>query len=590
MIFETLLETVASAHNAGRHRALLESVWEQERWFDTPHQRQAAERVEKALLSAGLMEAGVVPYEADGETRWQDWITRMAWRCPAAQLRMGAEVLADRKTTPQCVVMWSGPMDETTAGVVDGDAMETVDPARVAGKFVLTAEPPQQMKQKLLGTDALAVVSDYLGPTHGADEETVKWCNTWSDRPGGWYVHADDTPMPGFNLSPRMGRKLRDALAADANVQLSGFCQSELFAGEGQNVTAVLPGRQPDREIWIYGHAAEQGAHDNASGVSVLVEAITMLAELVREGRLPQPDCGIRVITTEECLGMVAFATKHETLRDRAMAGLNIDGVGDATSPERPFSLYWGGLASPTIGWPLAGAIGRRVMGMEEGYHLGNEFEPPTADHMIADPNCGIPGAWIGMGKNSTGYHSSFDTPAVCSDISLRSNAILTATWAYAMAAMSNELVESALPEMVQWLEANVVGGEAGSDAARLRSWAAAACLRDAERFGVEASVFERAAEKYVPAGSAPLEDLPDSGTVYERTAWGTCTFETLPPERSKGLSCWSGWQCAALCWTNGERSVDAVERLARAEGGCPEGGVERLMEACVEAGLARKC
>ena len=588
-MINSLLETIGQVYDTSRHRALLTALWEQERWFDTPHQRAAAGIARDALTAGGLDDVHVVPYAADGRTRWQDWTTHMAWDCPAAQLRLGRAVLADRAECPQAAVYWSGPLAPTAAGVVDGDAMAAIRPEQVAGKFVLTARPPREMKQRLLGTGALAVVSDYLGEVRGADEHTTKWCNTWGDGPGGWYFRAGDVVMPGFSLSPARGAALRRHLAADPAVRLEGFCESRLYEGTGQCVTGVLAGRDPSREVWLFGHACEQGAHDNASGVSIYVLALTMLARLVDAGLLARPRYSIRAITTEECLGMLAFATTQPALLRRALVGMNVDAVGDATAPDRPVGLHYGPLSSPTFGWAVAGEIARVLAETGGGrYHVRNVCEPPASDDQIADPHCGVPTLWLGTGSSATGYHSSADTPAVCSDVSLRRNALLTASWAYLLADLDDARATALLPAARRWIDERLLAGEQG-DAARLRRWVAGRMLRDPARWSVAESVLAPAAEAYCPADAPPLENLPTDGPRTVRQTWGTCTLETLSPNRTEGLSRWHSWQNAALFWAGGGRPAAAIERLAAAEvGRTPDGGVARLLDALVEAGLAR--
>jgi len=587
-MLESLISTIDKAYEAPRHRELLTALWEQERWFDTPHQREAAEICRHVLTEAGLEGVERVPYAADGQTRWQDWTTHLAWDCPAAGLRMGDEVLADRQTCPTSVVYWSGPLKQTTAPVIDGDRWDSIPPARVGGKFVLTSKPPREMKQRLLLARPAAVVSDYLANAPGADENTTKWCNTWGDGPGGWYFRRGDMALPGFCLSPAAGRRLRERLAADEDVPLTGFCDARLYAGKGQCVTGVVPGRDRGREVWLFGHACEQGAHDNCSGVSVYVLAAAMLEGLIHRGLLPRPRCGIRVITTEECLGMLSFATEHPDLLGRAIVGMNVDGVGVGAGADCPFTAHYGPLSLPTFGWAAAGQIARAVAERNMGvYHTSSRCEPPCSDDQIADPNCGVPTLWLGTNGNATGYHSSADTPAVCSADSLRCNLLLVAAWAYVMADLNDRHVRALLPGATAWLDDEMLGEPEG-DAMRLRRWAAGRALRDLSRWGVSESVYEPAASKYAPADAGPLDDLPAAGPRYARQTWGTCTLETLDADRTEGLSRWNAWQNAALFWTDGQRGVPAVERLTRAEvGKVPEGAVAKLMDACVEAGLA---
>jgi len=591
-MLESLIQTVDGGYQPKRAWDFLVKFWEQERWFDTPHQRVAAEFARDALEEAGLSHVRLAGYPADGKTRFQDWIMHMAWDCPSARLALaeGGEVLADRQKVQAAAVYWSGPLGSESApavgGVVDGDALGAITPEAVNGKFVLTATPPAEMKRRLLGTQPLAVVSDYLGEGLAYTENTTKWCNTWSDGPGGWYCHADDTVMAGFCLSPAAGRKLRQALAARPDLRLSGFCQSRLYEGSGQNVTAVLEGTDPSGEIWIYGHACEQGAHDNCSGVTVLVETLRTLKELIAAGKLPRPRFSIRAITTEECVGMLAFATLHDDLRRRAMAGLNVDAGGNPAPADQPYVLNFGPLSNPSFAWAAAALAGLAIKERAgDAWHLRFKRFIPNADDMISDPKCGVPGMWLGKGGNSVGYHSSADTPEVCSEDALRYNTVLTATWAYLMASMDDKLAGELIGPAAKWVDENLLGG--AGDAEHLRRWAAGGLFRDLARWGVSESVYEPTAAKYVAAGAPPLPDLPAEGPRYVRAAWGTCTLETLPVERREGFSRWSGWQAAGGYWNDGIRPLPAVERLARAEaGGMPEAGLKPFFEACIEAAL----
>jgi len=154
-MLDSLIDAIAQAHQPRRHWDLLVALWEQERWFDTPHQRAAAEIARDALAEAKLSEARLVSYPADGRTRCQDWIMHLAWECPAARLSFAdsGERLADRAEVPASVVFWCGPLaseDAPAVGeVVDGDALEALTPQAVDGKFLLTAKPPKEMKVRL---------------------------------------------------------------------------------------------------------------------------------------------------------------------------------------------------------------------------------------------------------------------------------------------------------------------------------------------------------------------------------------------------------------------------------------------------------
>jgi hypothetical protein len=166
---------------------------------------------------------------------------------------------------------------------------------------------------------------------------------------------------------------------------------------------------------------------------------------------------------------------------------------------------------------------------------------------------------------------------------------MLAAAWAYTMANMDAEAAGALIPAAAGWVEQNLLrDGE--DDRALLARWAAGQVFRDLGRWGIDAEVYEASASLYTPADAPPLPGLPTDGPLYRRTVWGNCTFETLPPERRRGLTRWSSWVTAGLYWTDGIRPLPAVERLARAETGAkPGAGLEKAFETCVEAGTMVK-
>jgi hypothetical protein len=617
-MLETLIDDIRQFYHQQRHWGLLTALWQEERWFDTPRQRRAAEIARDVLEEAGLQDVGIAPFAADGVTCFQDWMTHLAWDCPSASLAFadGGEVLADRTICPQSVVYWSGPLargvlpglpgrrrgkpgklppPEPVAGeVVDADALKTFTPQDVDGKFLLTGRLAADLKRELVAANPalrpLAIVSDFLGKGNGYTDDTTKWCNRWSDGPDNWYFHASDAVMTGFCLSPAAGRRLRQALAAKPHLTLAGHCASRLYEGSGQCVTGVLEGKDPAREIWLYAHACEQGAHDNCAGVSVILEALRLLKQLVQAGRLAPPRYGIRAITTEECIGMAAFATLHDDLRRRALAGLNVDGAGGPSSAEVPFNLTYGPLSAPSFGWAVAALAGKILHQRAAGkYRLQARFGVPTADDMIADPNCGVPSLWLGQGGNCWGYHSSADTPDICNDDSLSNNVLLTAAWAYTMASLDERVAAALLPGAVEWIDSAIIRPAGpdpkAQDAAHLRRWTAAGILRDLGRWGVPSSLYESHAARYAPADAPPLPDLPAEGPRYARRTWGTCTFEALPiPQRR--FSRWSDGCASALYWTDGLRPLAAIQRLVAAETG-RTADIGPLFESCLQAALA---
>ncbi len=597
---QSLFDLLAGAYNAERHMDLVEATYAQERWFDTPRQRKAAELVVDALKRGGIPNAELVEYPADGKTRFQDWISHVAWDCNDAMLGIQdtGELLGSRAESPTTVVIFCGPLASekhpAMGGVIDLDKIESPTPEQVADKFVLTAGPPHPAKRKLMkaGCKPLAIVSDWIGTLPGIDENAVKWCNTWSDSPTGegWYLHAHDTVMTGFVISPRAGKLLRKRLAANPDLRLSGWCDARIYSGAGQCPTGVLPGQDPSREIWLYAHDSEQGATDNCSGVTMMAEVLIMLEKLIQAGQLPRPRHSIRMFSAPECLGTMAFATVRDDLRKKALAGLYADGPVMQALADWKIALKFGPLSNPGFNWALAGLLAAEMQRQAGGTYLVKQSHAvPTADDMIAEPLSNVPSSLFGSGQIILGYHTNQDTPATILPDGLKRSTIVAAAWAYIMADLQRLAGDFVAPA-ADWLTRNLA--RAGDDdAARLRRHAAGQCLRDLRRFGVPEGIYKSAADVFSAEGEPPLPSLPATGPVYRRKAFGNYTLEGVPEaHRPEDFSRWGGWYSCVSYWTDGQRSVDAIERLARAEFGPGERApLQPYFDACVEAGIMER-
>lgn len=591
-MFQPLLKTLGDSYDILRHRQLLEDIWRQEVWFDSPHQEKAAEVAIEAMRSA-RMSAELIAYPADGRTRYQDWIAPFAWECKSARLAFAdgdRALLADRQECPLAVVIFAGPLPQTTAEVVDGDALAEITPAAVRGKFVLTAGKPLPMKHRLLGMGALAVVSDFLGEGPGYLPDVTKWCNTWSDSgPDGWYCHEGDTQLAGFNITPRRGQLLRERLKANPHLKLTGHCDGRWYVGHGNAFTGLLAGTDPSQEIMMLGHSAEEGADDNCSGVSTMIEALRLLSDLIDTGKLPRPRRSIRMMAAEECMGTVAFGTLRPEILRRTLGSIMLDSVAHRADPEKPFLLQLGPASNPGFGWAMAGLLCRRLAQAEpDKYPFRLARRVATADDMIADPACGVPSMWAGHGGLPYGYHASSDTPSAISDDSLRIHTLMLAAWAYTMADMDESSATEMLPAVGQWIDDEFL--RRGGDQEALDRYQAACLLRDLRKWGISESVYESLAGRYSPAGEPPLAGLPADGPVYARKVWGVPRMEYLPYKRREGLSSWNDPQMAAWFWADGKRSLAAIRRLALAETGTDLGDTaERLFETGVEASIVER-
>jgi len=588
-LWNDLLTVLERHYDGAGHHDLLSRICEDERWFDAPHQRAAAETMVTAMKQAGLAEARIVPFPADGRTRFQDWTTKMAWECRSARLVMDGEVLADRSIVPWTSVMGCGPLAAGQYAVIDIDTLTTIDRASIAGRLVFGAAPPLAIKRRIRDMGAVGVISDFIGNTFGADEQTTKWANAWSDGPSNWYVGADEVQLAGFCISPAAGKRLRERLRVKPDLTLEAHCDARNYVGESQCVTAVIPGRDPAREIWLFGHACEPGANDNTSGVATLIEVARLLRAAIDAKHLPQPLFSIRIIATEECLGMLAFATRNPDLAARAVAGLNVDTVGDRTDAKRPHGLYFGPYSNPSPIWAIGGALSKHVIALGKGeWHFKYKHQVPSADDMIGDPYINIANAWVGRGSDGFGYHSSADTPAKCEALPLRLNALLVAGIAYLTADLNRVWNDAFVAELHTWIDSHMLPAKT-DDGKALRRWSAARLFAAAARFDVPATAVASAAAVYGDLHAPPLPNLPSAGSVYQRTTWGSANFIDIPAEKRR-FECWSSTTNGIRYWTDGVRPTSAIDRLVAAELDAPQTvRADDVLTDCVAAGIAKR-
>src|SRR5205823_5288962 len=106
--------------------------------------------------------------------------------------------------------------------------------------------------------------------------------------------------------------------------------ECERARGESSIVTAALAGTLPG-EVLVTAHLCHPrpGANDNASGAAAALEVARVLAELDREGRLPQPRRTIRWLWMPEFTGTYAWIARDPAVAARTLAAVNLDMVGE---------------------------------------------------------------------------------------------------------------------------------------------------------------------------------------------------------------------------------------------------------------------
>jgi len=567
----------------------IRAIWQSDRWSDYTAFRRTAEYCAEELQRLGAEDVAIVPCPADGRTRMQAWVMPLAWEAGEAVLRLvepAQEVLCDRTQEPLSCCMWSEP---TPPGGVRGPLAVVDDPSEVSpqareklrGAFILTSKPGRgPMKVFAHEVGAAAVVSHHVAHEE-RHPEAVGWSNGWSDAADGWALKASDCRMTGFQVSPPVGKRLREMLSREPVT-----CEARVGGRVGEGtlpvVTAVLPG-ESDEEILLTGHLQEIGADDNASGCGAMMECMRLMASM------PRPRRRVRLLLTSECYGSYAFYSQHTDLLPRTVAGANLDCIGETETAERP--AQW---ARSSEAYPSAvDSLFREAMRLTE--HLSGALPAQSRTHALSDsamcdPAAGAP--VVCFMKAPWHWHCSLDDWSGIDPRAVRRATVATAAYtrwlAEAGPAEADALAETAAAEAL-------VDAPTGDDLSAQRR----AFFTDRARARVLWTRRLGAARTDVIAAKLPALDPAtlitdeDGGdderrTVPARRFWGAPTFDGIPQADRDGFADprWNMPYVTACYRADGRRSVAEIAALVRTEFGQPMPDLLKFFRVLERGGL----
>jgi len=539
MDIRALLERLQHSVSGDTAWGYMAEICSRDRWSSFDKYRESADYCADALLSLGVDDANAVPFPADGRTKFGDWMMPMSWDVREATLEIVAPsstILAQWSELPDSLVMWSAPTPSggTKAEVIvlkEGTTLE-VESLDVRGKVVFTPEHPTRIKSVVSRKGGVGIVSDWLRAKDKPD--AVQWINTWSDSPGGWAMHAHDSRIWGFSISPRKGALLRK-LASEGDVELKATVSTKLYEGELCYTTGSISGETyPDEEVILMAHIAEQGANDNASGAAALIESARVLRKLISSGELPPPKRTIRFLMMPESYGPMAFAVRNiEKLRN-ALAVINVDGgAGDYDSDDSALGIYVNPLCCRSF-------VDAAIAGVARTFYEEVKNRPDkwavhkytlAGDNFFCEPLIGAPHTWLEMGDGGDYWHNSEDTPDKVDPRSLADLSAVTAGCAYFLAS-------SGKGELARFAQ------------------------RTMETFPDETKQILSMAMPQLRQGE---------GRRPKRKFIGALTLDGVPPETWKVIKSSPRWwnsYLAAWWWADGKHTIQQISQLLEAEFG----------------------
>lgn len=449
---ESLIDEIRVEVRPDQAMGFVRHIYSTDRWFTFPKFAETTEYLQSAMRRIGLQRIERLGAPADGTSQFGYWTEPLAWDVENARLEIidpvvppAERVLADYQKVPCSLCMWSGPTPPggITANVVE---LKETNPELIArmdlrGKLVLTAYVPSDIKWAIAKAGALGAINTYTENPSLLDGR--QWINAWGDN--GWAFTKVSAPLLCFSLSPREAVLVRRLLAEHGSLRVNAIVNSRYYDGIYPYVTAVIPGIGAE-EVLTLGHNAEQGAEDNATGVSAMLEAAATLNRLIKSGRLPRPKRSIRVLAMPEMYGSMQYIATHPERMQDTIAAMTVDtpaGPYDRAGTEYTFSV------DPLVDSSYADALILKIaadyfpsirFGFHD-YYLGMKSRPwhehrymQWSDSYLSDPLIGVPDVAISSDSGIETHHNSEDTPNRIDPRSLRDISVVDAAFLYYLA------------------------------------------------------------------------------------------------------------------------------------------------------------
>ena len=554
----------------------MREVYATDRYFTFPAFEKTSKNLLATMKQIGLKNAELVRAPADGVTQVGYWTMPLAWDVKSARLEIvNGEVLADYEKVPASLGMWSGP---TPSGGIEAEIVPVTgaelrkNSIKLHGKLAFLNENPANLKWLLVRAGALGAINTFTENPSLADGR--QWINAWGD--DGWAYTKRSTPLLSFSITPRQAAYVRDLLKRGP-VRAKAVVDSRYYEGSYPYVTGSIEGTGPE-EVLTLAHTAEQGAHDNATGVAATLEALGTLNRLIAQNKLPKPKRGIRVLLMGEMYGSMHYIASNPERVRRTVAAMCVDTPAasyDLAGTEYTFYM------NPHVAKDFTDAF---ILKVASSYFpkVGRPWhEKPFmtgTDTYLAEPMVGIPTVWSYSGSGVETHHNSEDTPDRVDARSLRDISTVTAAFLYYIANAGEEealwlaslsetrayeqiLKRLGSAEQVRYM----LDREKQAVSSVLRLWPnlearIAPMLARLDRF---------AADQLQRADNTALPSRPEADKiVVKRKRFGTLPLDDLPHEKWEGQpsGAWSLAPTIALYWCDGRRTLAEAIRLTELE------------------------
>jgi hypothetical protein len=436
LVDETLLKAIANEVSGERAWDMVSKISRYHRirgGGEGSDYNRCVEWLAEELKEMGIEDVNIYTYTADGSTKSFLWNSLVGWRVKEAELWLLEPIKKlYARFSDQAVSLMpysqGGTAEAEVIFVGDGKSDEDYQGIDVKDKIVFArgGGGATVHRKAVLQRGAAGII---VGPSDREDRiQFADMIEVNRLYPSGEEVA--DTKF-GFALSRRQERELLAYIQSGKKVRMRAVVDAQLFDGNMPVLEAVLPGTDvPMQEIIIMGHLDhyKPGANDNASGSAGMVEMIRSIVNLTQKGEIPPIKRTLRFLWVPEMHGTVPYLAEHQDIKERGIAGMNLDMIGeDYALCESTFNLT----RSP---YSVPGYINDIMVSLLDWLE-GREFFSPRgtryrfnprvrkysggSDHvMFNDSYFAIPTPMLGHGD--VFHHTNMDTPDKCDPTELK--------------------------------------------------------------------------------------------------------------------------------------------------------------------------
>jgi aminopeptidase YwaD len=278
-----------------------------------------AQYVADKIKEYGLTDGKI---ERFGTTNTWKGITGTLW-----EVSPNDEKIADFSDLPFLLAKGSQNADVEADLVYIGDADNgDLDKMDLTGKIILTSSRPGAILNMILQKGVIGFVS-YYSPR--PLENSIMVPDVKGESPSG----ESQSTLFGFNIPPRDGQVLRGRLLRGEKIRVHAVVKKRTEELDIQVPTCMIPGTDPQAgEVIITAHLFEgygvQGANDNISGASAILEAARVIRKLITDGSVERPKRTIRFIWVPEFSGTIPYVRAHKDIIKKTLCNINLDMVG----------------------------------------------------------------------------------------------------------------------------------------------------------------------------------------------------------------------------------------------------------------------